>query len=116
MRLLADECCDAPLVDALRAGDHDVLYAVETLRGLSDNEILDRAFSEQRLLVTEDKDFGELVYRLGLPTEGVVLLRFDVADRAFKAERLLELLERQAHRLRGSFVVLEVDKVRIRSL
>ena len=116
MRLLADECCDASLVDALRADNHDVLYAVETLRGASDDDILDRAFSEHRLLVTEDKDFGELVYRLGLPTEGVVLLRFDVADRALKATRLLDLLEHQGNRLRGSFVVLEVDKVRIRSL
>ncbi len=67
MRFLADECCDAGLVAALRDDGHDVLYAVESLRGVPDDEILTRAFSENRILLTEDKDFGDLVYRLRRP-------------------------------------------------
>lgn len=104
------------MVDVLRADGHDVLYAVESLRGATDDEILTRAFSEGRILLTEDKDFGELVYRLRRPAHGIVLLRFDVADRASKAPRLRYLLEREAQRLPGAFVVLEVDKIRIRPL
>lgn len=64
MKLLADECCDVALVEALRADGHDVLYVAESLRGASDDGILTRAYTENRLLLTEDKDFGELVYRL----------------------------------------------------
>jgi len=116
MKFLADECCDAKLVEVLRADGHDVLYAIESLRGATDDELLTRAFSEGRILLTEDKDFGELVYRLRRPARGIVLLRFDVADRAFKAPRLRYLLERKAQRLPGAFVVLEVDKIRFRPL
>ena len=116
MRFLADECCDAALVDALRSDGHDVLYAIESLRGATDDELLARSFSERRVLLTEDKGFGELVYRLQRPTHGVVLLRFDVADRALKVPRLRYLVEQEVERLSGAFVVLEADKLRIRPL
>ena len=59
MRFLADECCDAALVDVLRRDGHDVLYAIESLRGATDDDLLTRAVSERRILLTEDKDFGE---------------------------------------------------------
>ena len=116
MRFLADECCDAALVDALRSDGYDVLYAIESLRGATDDELLAVAFSDRRILLTEDKDFGELVYRLQRPAHGVVLLRFDVADRALKLPRLRDLLEQEAERLVGAFVVLEVNKIRVRPL
>lgn len=116
MRFLADECCDAALVDALRSDGYDVLYAVETLRGATDDELLAWSFSERRIFLTEDKDFGELVYRLRRPVYGVVLLRFDIVNRALKVPRLRYLLEQEAERLSGAFVVLEVDKVRVRPL
>jgi predicted nuclease of predicted toxin-antitoxin system len=116
VRFLADECCDAGLIDALRSDGHDVLYAVESLRGATDETLLRRAFTESRVLLTEDKDFGELVYRLRKPTYGIVLLRFDVADRTLKIPRLRALLRQEAERLAGSFIVLEADKVRIRPL
>jgi len=116
VRFLADECCDTVVVNALRADGHDVLYAMESMRGVIDEELLTRAFAEERILLTEDKDFGELVYRLHRPARGVVLLRFDVSDRVFKIPRLRLLLEKDAERLSGSFVVLEVDKIRFRPL
>jgi predicted nuclease of predicted toxin-antitoxin system len=116
VRFLADECCDEGLVRALRADGHDVLYVLEAMRGAPDDTVLDRAYSENRILLTEDKDFGELVYRLGRPARGIVLLRFDVIDRDQKVPHLLDLIERAGHRMPGAFVVLETDKVRIRPL
>ena len=85
----------------MRRDGHDVLYAVESLRGATEDALLTRAFSEGRILLTEDKDFDELVYRLRRPTHGVVLLRFDVADRHHKLPRLRHLLEHEATRLPG---------------
>ena len=108
MRFLVDECCDAGLVDVLRGDGHSVLYATESLRGASDEELLTCAFSEDRI--------GELVYRLRQAAHGIVLLPFDVTDRALKIPRLRYLLEQEAERLRGAFIVLEADKVRIRPL
>jgi len=86
------------------------------MRGATDDAILERAFTEHRVLLTEDKDFGELVFRLGRPARGIVLLRFDVTERDLKVPRLLDLLTREGHRLPGAFVVLETDKARIRPL
>ena len=116
MNLLADECCDAPLIQSLREDGHNVFYVLESLRGANDNDILDRAFAEDRLLLTEDKDFGELVYRLRKPTRGVILLHFDEIDHSLKLSRLRELLKNSADRLPGAFVVLEGNKTRIRPL
>jgi predicted nuclease of predicted toxin-antitoxin system len=116
MKLLADECCDVALVEALRADGHDVLYVIETLRGAADDEVLARAYSEDRLVITEDKDFGELVYRFRRPARGIILLRFDTVERALKIPRLLDLLHQEPQRLPGVFAVLEVDKLRVRPL
>jgi predicted nuclease of predicted toxin-antitoxin system len=116
MRFLADECCDAGLVAALRDDGHDVLHASESLRGATDDELLDRAFAERRILLTEDKDFGTLVFHLRRPTHGILLLRFDTADRLLKIPRLRELLRQEAGRLPGTLVVLGADKIRIRPL
>ncbi|MEM6783727.1 MAG: DUF5615 family PIN-like protein [Bacteroidota bacterium] len=116
MKLLADECCAAPLVAALRKGGHNVLFVPEVMAGAADPDVLARAYDEDRLLLTEDKDFGELVVRLGLDTHGVVLLRFAEADGHLKRQRVLSLLDQHAERLRGRFVVVTTERFRFRPL
>ena len=116
MRFLADECCDGGVVRALRDHGHDVFSVAESLPGASDDALLALAFEEERLVLTEDRDFGELVHRLRLPSHGVVYLRFGVEDRAEKAPRLVEVVDTLAERLPGAFVVLEKDRVRLRPL
>ena len=71
---MADECCDAGLVSSLREDGHDVLYVLERKPGVSDDEVLIEAYNEERILVTEDKDFGELVYRLKKRSRGIILI------------------------------------------
>jgi GDP-D-mannose dehydratase len=63
VNFLADECCDAILVSALRNDGHDVLYVKETAPGADDSTVLHLATAQQRILLTEDKDFGELAFR-----------------------------------------------------
>ena len=63
MKFLVDECCDAGLVASLRNSGHDVTYVIEQKAGMSDDEVLLNAYNEERILLTEDKDFGELAYR-----------------------------------------------------
>lgn len=67
MRILANENVPGPVVAALRAAGHDVLWAKETMPGAKDRNVLDRAQADARLLVTFDKDFGELAVREALP-------------------------------------------------
>jgi predicted nuclease of predicted toxin-antitoxin system len=116
VNLLADECCDALVVEGLRRDGHDVLYVKEMAPGTDDSTVLRMAASQQRILLTEDKDFGLLVVRLKLPAYGIVLLRISPTDSTAKLARLRSLLQHHAQRLPGSFVVLSQGKARFRSL
>ena len=77
MKLVADEGVDKPIVDALRTAGFDVLYILETNQGADDEFILNLANEQQRILLTQDKDFGELVFRLKNVHYGVVLIRLN---------------------------------------
>lgn len=116
MKFFADECCDAGIVASLRIEGHDVLYVLEEEPCLQDEVVLQRAYVERRILLTEDKDFGELVYRLRKPAAGIVLIRIAVEQRQSKWPRLKKLIDKYADRLPGHFVVLNIDKFRFRPL
>lgn len=116
MKFLADECCDADMIASLRADGHDVLYIMEFKPGALDQEVLKKAFDEERILLTEDKDFGELVFHMKKPARGIVLLRFGVRQRNLKLLRLKQLIHTQSSKLEGSFVVIDSEKFRFRYL
>ena len=63
MRFLADESCDFRVVQALREAGHDVRAVVEENPGATDHQVIEQSAAEERLLLTEDRDFGQLVYR-----------------------------------------------------
>jgi len=116
VKFLADECCDTGIVANLRADGHDVAYVLERQTGISDDEVLQNAFVEGRILLTEDKDFGELVYRLKKPACGIILIRIDVQERHEKWPRLEALIAKHGDRLPGHFVVVDLNKYRFRPL
>ena len=91
MRFLANECCDLAAVRALRAGGHDVLAVAEFMQQSIDSELLTLALSEQRILLTEDKDFGSLVFAGGEQPPGVVLLRLDAIPAILRKSLLLSV-------------------------
>ena len=116
MRFLADECCDTGLVASLREDGHDVLYVLERKPGVSDDEVLLEAYNEERIMLTEDKDFGELVYRLKKPSKGIILIRIEAKERHMKWPRLKKLIENYEERLPSHFVVIDTQKFRFRPL
>ena len=75
MKLLADESAEGPTVYALRAAGHEVLFVAEISPGIADRAVLEIARREEALLLTADKDFGELVFRNREPHRGVLLIR-----------------------------------------
>lgn len=93
-----------------------MLYVLETQPGGPDDLVLKQAYRERRVLITEDKDFGELVYRLKKPAAGIVLMRIPVEERHLKWPRLKNLLERHGDRLQGHLVVVGADRFRFRPL
>ena len=113
LRSLADESCDFAAVRALRAAGFDVLSVAEALAGADDEGVIALALREGRILLTEDKDFGQLVFAARSKSVGVVLIRFPASARSSVADRMLELVRKHANRLTGSFVVLQPERIRI---
>lgn len=116
MNFLADECCDGLLVEGLRKAGYDVLYVKETMPGADDPTVLQSAFDQNRILITEDKDFGELVVRFKLPAKGLILLRLNPIDSAGKLDHLCEILRSHADKILDHFLVVDPDKVRYRTI
>ncbi|HVT60535.1 MAG TPA: DUF5615 family PIN-like protein [Thermoanaerobaculia bacterium] len=114
MRFLADESCDFAVVRALRAAGHDVVAVAEVARKIEDAEVIDRAVRESRVLLTEDKDFGQLVYAGARESSGVILIRFPPSARPALPSLVLETIGQHGEQLAGSFVVVKPRRVRIR--
>ena len=116
MRLFADENMARAIVVRLRALGHDVLYASELDPGAADSEWLTKAEADGRIILTADKDFGDLVFRDRMTSHGVVLFRLDelpLAARLARVERAWASIE--AHPS-GRLIVITPSKVRIRKL
>jgi predicted nuclease of predicted toxin-antitoxin system len=116
MQWLFDECVDVALVEQLRRAGHDVVYVAEITPRASDIEVMERAARERRLLLTEDKDFGDLVFRRRQPVPGLLLLRIGPTQRQRKAERLLAAIDRFGRDLFGHYTVIEEARFRSRPL
>jgi predicted nuclease of predicted toxin-antitoxin system len=116
VRWLADEWVAAPLVALLRAHGHDVLYVAEAAVGLSDADVIALALREKRLLLTEDKDFGDLVFRRERTVPGVALMRIGSETPTLKTTCLAAAIERYAEGLFGRYTVIEEGRFRSRRL
>jgi predicted nuclease of predicted toxin-antitoxin system len=112
MRFLVDECTGPSVACWLREQGHDVFSVYEQARGADDDVVINRALADQRILVTNDKDFGEKVYRDGDEHAGIVLLRLRDDSVSGKIAALGGLLKYHASRLEGSFAVVTDKQVR----
>ncbi|MFZ0658445.1 MAG: DUF5615 family PIN-like protein [Candidatus Binataceae bacterium] len=113
MEFVADESCAGPVIRALRTAGHDVIAIAEISKGISDEREMERAFGEGRVLITEDSDFGELVYARGRSSVGVVYVKFDNRARRAKPAAVVEAVEKLRERMRNGFAVVEPGRVRL---
>jgi len=112
MRFLVDECTGPAVARWLREQKHEVFSVYEEARGMDDDAVIAKAFAESWILVTNDKDFGEKVFRERRPHQGVVLLRLEDEQAVNKIAVLGRLLEGYAERLQNQFVVVTEERVR----
>jgi predicted nuclease of predicted toxin-antitoxin system len=112
MRFLVDECTGPAVAHWLRAQKHEVFSVYEEARGMEDDEVITKAFAENWILITNDKDFGEKIYRERRPHKGVVLLRLEDERAVNKIAILQRLLEGYAEWLTDQFVVVTERQVR----
>lgn len=114
MNLVADESVHAGIIDRLRADGHAVRAIRDTHGGAADQDVLALACHEQAVLLTQDKDFGELVYRLGLSHCGIVLIRLAGMAVTTRADLVSSMIRDHTIELAGAFTVISSGGVRIR--
>ena len=112
---MADENLERLIVERLRERGHDVATVLPASQGEADSVVLDRSVDEERILVTNDKDFAELTFLQHKAAVGIVLVRLPRFRTPGKVERVLEVIEEQGERLGGVFTVIEEYAVRRRA-
>jgi predicted nuclease of predicted toxin-antitoxin system len=112
MRFLVDECAGPAVSEWLQTQGHEVFSVYDSARGMDDNDIIQKAFEENWILITNDKDFGDQIYHEHKPHHGVVLLRLDDERAKNKIAVLKKLLASYSDRLPNQFVVATEEKVR----
>src|SRR5262245_6612705 len=113
MRFLVDECTGPTVANWLRSQGHEVDSVFDETRGADDVSLLECAFRENRILITNDKDFGEHVFRDRRPHKGVVLLRLEDERPENKIAALRRLLAGYADQLTERFCVVTESVIRI---
>lgn len=113
LRFLADESCDFAVVRALRDEGYDVLAVGEVTHRSVDRDLIEQAYRENRVLLTEDKDFGWLVYVSQSDSAGVILIRFPGNARRLLGQTIVRLVREHGGRLSGAFVVVQPGQVRL---
>ncbi len=114
LRLLIDVNVGKIVEDWLKTSGFDVITVRDIDPSLADNLILDRGLLANRLVVTMDKDFGELVYRLGLGHSGVLLLRLEADTSQEKIKALDTILRTYPDQLQDNFCVYQRGRLRVR--
>ena len=115
MRFLVDECTGSTVASWLRSEGYEVFSVFDELRGASDDDLLAKAYAENWILVTNDRDFGEMVYRENRPHCGIIFLRLSNQRSTFKIEALRRLLSTYPDQISDAFVVITETQVRFSS-
>lgn len=113
MRFITDENIGPTVTKWLVSKGYQVFSVYDETPGLADEEILNKGFQEDYIVITGDKDFGELVYKNQLPHKGVVLLRLSDETPPSKIKVLAQLLSQYADQLPNKFTVVTEIGVRI---
>jgi predicted nuclease of predicted toxin-antitoxin system len=116
MNFVADEGVERQIVDRLRRDGHNVLYIADSAPGDQDEKVLQHAANQQAVLITSDKDFGELVFRLRRASSGVMLLRLAGLSNEDKAEVVSATVAALFQELQRAFAVIEPESIRIRRI
>jgi predicted nuclease of predicted toxin-antitoxin system len=117
VKIVADENIPRLGVERLRVAGHDVVYIADEHSGALDPAVLQRAGSDARVLITEDRDFGTLVYaQFESPPSGVVYLRLGTARPEAVADALVKIFEHPAVEIVGHLTVVEPGRTRQRPL
>lgn len=114
--ILADESLDLVIIEAIQKKGIEVYSIFDLNRGISDEEVIQISRNPPRIILTEDKDFGEWVFAHQVKDISVILLRYNYADVHRIASLVVKLIEEKGRDLFGKFITITLNKVRIRNI
>ena len=114
--ILADENIDHSVISAIRSAGIAVYSIYESNRGLSDFEIIEFSRNPPRIILTEDKDFGEWVFSHHITDISVIFLRYNFTETEEITEQLIKFLKRPSSEIFGKFVTISIQKIRKREI
>ena len=114
MKFVADECVDKEIVASIRLLGFEVMYIADLSQSADDDFILNFSNSKNAILITYDKDFGELIFRQKKISSGLILLRFEGLPAQLKAEIINDLIRNRKTELQNAFTVITDKHVRLR--
>jgi predicted nuclease of predicted toxin-antitoxin system len=114
--IMADENIDHCLIDAIRELEIEVYSINELNGGIRDEQVIDLSRNPPRIILTEDKDFGEWVFAHHVRGISVVFLRYHFKDTAVMKEILIRLLSERLDKLVGCFTTVTTQKMRTRRI
>jgi len=113
-KFLVDESSGKKLCRFLIEKGFDAKFVTDIMPGSSDDKVLVYAEKENRILITNDKDFGELIFRLGMPSSGVILLRLKFDSHANRQKYVFKIINRFGQKLKNNFTVITESQIRTR--
>lgn len=115
MKLIADENVDGHVIERLRAEGHDIIAIVKQYPSIPDHDVLVISNEERALLITEDKDFGELVFHKKRSHFGILLVRLEGVPRPERIQLVCDTIQKRGPELANAFSVLTASSLRIRA-
>jgi len=113
VKFVADESVDKPIVDALRSKGYEVYYILEESYGIPDNDVLRIANIRESILITADKDFGEIIFRQKKNHFGIILIRLAGLSSEHKVNLTLNAIDRHFEEISANFSVISKTHIRI---
>jgi predicted nuclease of predicted toxin-antitoxin system len=116
LKFLVDENVGRSVIDYLIGKGQDVVVTKEESPGREDVQLLDYAYQDDRIIVTNDKGFGFFIYYQNLPSKGVILFRFKKEAPALKISALETVFTQKPDKILEHFIVISESGIRIRRL
>jgi predicted nuclease of predicted toxin-antitoxin system len=116
LKFLIDESAGLYVSTELKKDGFDVVSIIETTPGIKNGNVLEKANREGRILVTNDKDFGELIYRQEKHSQGIILLRLEIDTPEARLLLLRKIIRTYGEKIQNKFIVATETKIKIRSL
>lgn len=116
MKFIVDESTGKRAAVFLDKQGYDTVFVGDEFEGISDTEIMNKARTENRIIVTNDKDFGELAVKEKKSSEGIILLRLKIETPNQKIKVLGKILDNHKQRIQGNLLIAKEEKIKIREI